>query len=78
MFTTPQYIITDLQQHNYFVMQEPIFKEKLEETVFTVYEENVVLYCASSTSKGVYWYTYALNNSPVIYRPLWMFFSLIL
>ena len=27
-----------------------------------MYQENGVLYCASSTSQGVYYYTYALNN----------------
>jgi len=44
-------------------MQEPVFEQEIEEPVFThVYEENEVLYCASSTSEGVYWYTYALNN----------------
>ncbi len=63
MFSVPQYNSSELQQHNYFVMQEPVFEEKIEEPVFMhVYEENGVLYCASSTSQGVYWYTYALNN----------------
>lgn len=66
MSSVPQYTSTELQQYNYFVMQEPVFEEKIKEPVFTnVYEENGVLYCASSTSKGVYWHTYALNY------PLW-------
>jgi len=62
MFSVPQYS-SELQQYDYFVMQEPVFEEKIEEPVFThVYEEKGVLYCASSTSKGVYWYTYVMNN----------------
>ena len=48
-------------------MQEPVFEEKIEEPVFMhAYEEYGVLYCASSTSKGVYWYTYVMNN-PLLY-----------
>ena len=63
MFSVPQYTSTELQQYNYFVMQEPVFEEKIEEPVFTcVYEENGVLYCASSTSERGYYYTYVLNN----------------
>ena len=63
MFSVPQYSSSELQKHNYFVMQEPVFEEKIEEPVYThVYEENGFLYCVSSTSEGVYWYTYALNN----------------
>jgi Domain of unknown function (DUF6973) len=67
MFSAPQNTTSELQQYNYFVMQEPVFEEKIEELVFThVYEENGVLYCASQTSEGVYCYTYCLNN-PLIY-----------
>ena len=63
MFSTSQDSTSELQQYNYFVMQEPVFEEKIEVPVFThMYEENGVLYCASSTSEGVYYYTYALNN----------------
>ncbi len=67
MLSSPQYSSSELQQFTYFVMQKPIFEEKIEEPVFTcVYEENGVLYCASSTSQGSYYYTYCLNN-PLIY-----------
>jgi len=63
MFSAPQYTTSELQPYNYFVMQEPVFEEKNEEPVFTcVYEEKGVLYCATSTSKRGYYYTYALNN----------------
>ena len=45
MFSEPQHSSSELQQYNYFVMQEPVFEEKIEEPVFMhVYEENGVLY----------------------------------
>lgn len=63
MFSQPQYTTPELQQYDYFVMQEPVLVEKIEEPVFTcVYEENGVLYCASSTSQEDYYYSYVLNN----------------
>ncbi|MFH0757876.1 MAG: hypothetical protein V2B15_11355 [Bacteroidota bacterium] len=67
MFSESQYSSSEPQQYDYFVMQEPVFEEKIEEPVYLhVYEENGVLYCACTTSEGLYWYTYALNN-PLIY-----------
>ena len=63
MFSQPQYTTPELQQYDYFVMQEPVLEEKIEEPVFMcAYEENGVLYCASSTSQEDYYYTYVLNN----------------
>lgn len=67
MFSEPQHSSSELQQYNYFIMQESVFETETEAPVYThVYEENGVLYCASSTSKGGYYYTYCLNN-PLIY-----------
>ncbi|MBD3182969.1 hypothetical protein GF312_11810 [Candidatus Poribacteria bacterium] len=44
-------------------MQDPVAEQKTKDPVLTrVYKENGVIYCASSTSKGVYCYRYALNN----------------
>ena len=63
MFSKSQHSSPELQQHNYFVMQEPVFEPEIEEPAFIhVYEENGVLYCVSSTSEGDYYYTYVLNN----------------
>ena len=79
MFSVPQYTSSELQQYNYFVMQLPVFEEKIEEPAFIhVYEEKGVLYCASSTSEGDYYYTYVLNNplrfvDPSGYRPVGIF-----
>lgn len=45
MFSESQYSSSEPQQYDYFVMQEPVFEEKIEEPAFThVYEENGVQY----------------------------------
>jgi len=58
----------NLDYYNYFVMCNYVFNEQkpVIENAYT-YEENGVLYCASATQKGVYCYTYCLNN-PLKYR----------
>jgi len=58
----------NLDYYNYFVMCNYVFNEQkpVIENVYT-YEENGVLCCASATQKGVYWYTYCLNN-PLKYK----------
>jgi len=52
-----------LDYYNYFVMCNYVFNapEPVIENTYA-YEENGVLYCASATQKGVYCYTYCLNN----------------
>jgi len=53
----------NLDYYNYFVMCNYVFNEQkpVIENAYT-YEENGVLYCASATQKGVYRYSYCLNN----------------
>jgi len=57
-----------LDYYNYFVMCNYVFNapEPVIESGYT-YEENGVLYCASATQKGVYCYSYCLNN-PLKYK----------
>jgi hypothetical protein len=53
--------------YNYYVMCNYVFDESkpvIENSY--AYEENGVLYCASTTEKGIYCYTYARNN-PLMY-----------
>ena len=52
-----------LNYYNYNVMCNYAFEEpeQVIQNGYT-YEENGVLYCASGTQKGVYWYVYARNN----------------
>jgi len=53
--------------YNFCVIQNYVFNEPVAviENSCT-YEENGVLYCASATEKGVYCYSYCLNN-PLMY-----------
>jgi len=53
--------------YNFYVIQNYVFNEPVAviENSYT-YEENGVLYCASATEKGVYCYSYCLNN-PLMY-----------
>jgi len=53
--------------YNYYVMCNFVFEEQkpLIQCGYT-YEENSVYYCTNATEKGVYCYTYCLNN-PLMY-----------
>ena len=53
--------------YNFYVIQNYVFNEPAAVIKNScTYEENGVLYCASATEKGVYCYSYCLNN-PLMY-----------
>ena len=61
----PILAFTNTQNFDYYngVIGSFVFEET-EPVVYSSYNyaENGVLYCASATEKGVYWYSYCLNN----------------